>query len=166
MARTTTWRRHVGSLVDDGSYGVRHEITTVPIHPGETLTRVRFQYYIDSQDEDLPFFASGSEVVFALQVYAPADIPVLRFPVTHLDDDWLWWETATFRTDVLTIVDGHTFTNQSGPYDGGYRDSKAQRGPIEGVDAHFLVVQTQASVTATGGHRLSYGLSALVLDPA
>jgi hypothetical protein len=166
MARTTTWRRHVGSLVDDGSYGPRHEVTTVPIFPGETLTRVRFHYWISTDDEDLPFYGVGTEIVMALQVYAPGDIPVVRFPVTHLDDDWLWWEAATMDPRIVTVADGHTFSRATGPAYGGERDVKSQRGPIEGADAWFLVLQTQASVTASGGHQLSYGLSALVLDPA
>jgi hypothetical protein len=166
MARTTTWRRHMGSLVDDGSHGPRHEVTTVPIHPGETLTRVRFHFWISTDDEDLPFYGVGTEIAVALQVYAPADIPVVRFPFTHLDDSWLWWEGATMDARVVTVADGHTFSVASGPAYGGERDVRAQRGPIEGEDAYFLVIQSQASVTATGGHQLSYALSALVLDPA
>lgn len=67
---------------------------------------------------------------------------------------------------IVTVADGHTFSQASGPAYGGERDVRAQRGPIEGGDAWFLVLQTQASVTASGGHQLSYALSALVLDPA
>jgi hypothetical protein len=154
------------TYVNDSSSSVRHQVTTIPVFPGETLTRVRFQYWAGVYAGDFPFIADGVEIALGLRLYPPGEIPVTRFPFTHADDDWLWWETFTFKTDVFWIEEGGNEVSEArGPIDGGYRDAKSQRGPVPGEDAWFLVLQTQASLTTQGAHYLSYGLSALVLDP-
>lgn len=166
MARTVRIERRIASF-DTGGTPVRHEVNLLPIFPGETLTRVRWQFWIGQFQGAIPFAADGVQFGVALQVYAPAEIPVQRFPVTDPNDDWLWWEGVTMRSDVFALrSDGSEINEMRGPIGDGIRDSKAQRGPITGVDAHFLFLQTQASVTAQGGHFLSYAVSAIILEAA
>nr|CRY97163.1 hypothetical protein [uncultured prokaryote] len=166
MARTTTWRRAAETYVNDAGNLVSHTTNICPLFPGETLTRVRFQYWAGSYQGDFPFLNDGITCAMSLQVYPTEAFPINRFPVTHPDDDWLWWETFTFKTDVFWIEAGDEISEARGPLDGGYRDCKAQRGPIPPGEAHFLVIQTQSTLSTQGAHYLSYGASALVLDPA
>lgn len=135
------------------------------IQPGETLTRIRFNYEAAIVGLDEPFYTEGINYVLAFQLYPGSLMLPDRSPVSHPDDPWIWWESCYTRTQVWGLnAAGKEVTYAAGPQDGSTRDGKAQR-RNDSAGAETLWLQLEA---APGGAQaelfLSWACSALVIE--
>jgi len=163
MARATEWRRYSQSYLNDQAAGVRHEVLVCPLFPGETLARIRWMYRAIQVPAD-PFGPQGVIWNLGWQVYSGALGVPDRFPVTNMDDEWVWWEGFTMRNEYAFVrSDGTDSSLSSGPVDGLVRDSKAMR-VNRTAETENVWFQTQAPGDAgDGNHYVSLSASVLIL---
>ena len=135
------------------------------LQPGETLTRIRFNYEAAIVGVDQPFYTEGINYLLAFQLY-PATLAVPdRSPVSHQDDSWIWWESCYTRTQIWGLdKDLRQVTYAAGPVDGGTRDGKAQRRNDSGAVQKLWLQMEAAPGGAQAGLFLSFAVSALIIE--
>lgn len=163
MARQTQWRRTlVANLAGDGITDI-HNVKLCDLAPGETVTRIRFDYWIGRATLNLANEEFGAPVALGIQLYHGSD--PTAFPALGVNSDWMWWEMAYMTTTVLDRSSETSFMYAAaGPANKAERDVRAQR--EAGTAPATLWLQTQTPVL--GGqatHNLTVGASTLVLLP-
>ena len=127
MARPTYWLRSGGSFIDPGEADT-HSVRLGIFAPGETITRIRFKYFVSSYSATNPTLDSDIVIAAAIDVSENADVPRNFFPATSPAEDWMWWEGDTQHVDFFyQPLSGAYIINVSGPLDRSERDVKAQR---------------------------------------
>lgn len=162
MARATEWRRTLVTYADGATSAPTHQVKLCDVAPGETVTRVRFSYWMGQYNSEVAFLGTGIGFALGIQLYA-GSLPTDN-PATVPNADWMWWEMETLQTDVFDRIDPNRIVNTlTGPLDPAPRDVKAQR---EARDTpHTLWLQTAAQDTNQGSHYLTVGASVLVILP-
>lgn len=158
--------RNFESFTDPGKASV-FAARVGDLAPGETLTRLRFNYEAAIVGVDEAFYTEGINYILAFQLYPGSLTLPDRSPVSHPNDSWIWWESCYTRTQVWGLdKDLKQVSYAAGPPDGGIRDGKAQRRNDSGA-AQTLWLQMEA---APGGAQaelfLSWAASALVIEAA
>lgn len=163
MARPTYWLRSAGSFVDGGEATV-HAVRLGIFAPGETVTRVRFSYFLSSYDNANPILNDDAVVCLGIDVSEDADVANGFFPYTDPAEDWMWWEGDTQGIQTYAIApDNSIVTEMRGPQDRSHRDVKSQR-RNSGVDYWSVWLKTESTLApGQGKHYLGYAASVLVL---
>lgn len=160
MARPTEWRRSAQNYVPTTGAANIHQVKLCDLAPGETLTRVRFNWWAGQEASALPLAGEGVSFALGIQAYE-GNLPTDN-PLTSPNADWLWWEWFTMTSEVFGRDDDNTFVNSMiGTNMVQERDVKAQRAAGESPMTVWL--QTAGFNAAQGFHDLSYGASCLVL---
>lgn len=164
MARRTRWERAQGAFEDFNQFTVA-AVPLAFLQPGETLTRVRFQFSFNAGGKNRTFFTDGLPYVAALQLYPATASSPTTSPITSPNDDWIWWEGFAVTTTGLTInsANGDIFSMASGPHDPDTRDGKAQRVNLDAADQRlWLQIESQLK-TDQALIRGSFSASTLIL---
>lgn len=160
MARQSEWRRTLVTYADGATSAPTHQVKLCDVAPGETVTRIRFSYWMGQYNSTAAFLGTGIGVALGIQMYE-GSLPTDN-PATVPNADWMWWEMETFSTDVFDRTPSTTLVNTlTGPLDPSPRDVKAQR--LAGESPATLWLQTAAQDTNQGSHYLTVGASTLVL---
>lgn len=163
MARPTYWLRSAASF-EGNTVSDTHAVRLGIFAPGETITRIRFKYFISSYAEGNPTFDTDVVICTAIDVSEDADLPRNFFPFTSPAEDWMWWEGETQHIDFFyqPLSDPYLIS-VGGPLDRSERDVKAQRRNSSTTDYWSVWLKTQSSAELQGRHYLGYAASVLVL---
>lgn len=161
MARPTRWDRRYSPLpVGGAAASYTNEIGR--LQPGETLTRVRFQYDLSRALFNQAFFPDGLIWAVGIQVTPTTAAPTTN-PIDDPNLDWVWWEGTSPRTIALTInsANANTIMKCTAPWPPDTRDGKAQRHNDSAV-AQSVWLQARA-VTQSGQADMFFSWSSSVL---
>lgn len=163
MARPTYWLRSAGSFVDPGEADT-HAVRLGIFAPGETITRIRFKYFLSSYAASNPTFDTDVVICTAIDVSESADTPRNFFPFSSPAEDWMWWEGETQLINFFyqPLSDPYLIS-VGGPLDRTERDVKAQRKNTSDTEYWSVWLKTQSSAALQGRHYLGYAASVLVL---
>lgn len=127
MARPTRWDRRYKSA-DETTPQASYASELARLAPGETLTRVRFQYSLQRVLTTLPFGPDGLIWAVGIQVGTNTAIPTTN-PIQNPNLDWIWWEGAAPRGQLgfINSANAQTTVASYAPVASDVRDAKAQR---------------------------------------
>ena len=161
MARPTRWDRRVSAVPGSTpTFSYTSEIGR--LQPGETLTRVRFQYDLSRALANQPFFPDGIMWAVGIQVTPTTALPSTN-PMTDPNLDWVWWEGTSPRTIALAVnsANANTTMKCTAPWPPDTRDAKAQRHNSSAV-AQSVWIQAR-SILTTGQSNMFFAWSSSVL---
>lgn len=163
MARPTYWLRSAASFVD-GTEATAHSVRLGIFAPGETVTRIRFSYFLSSYEADNPILNDDAIICLGIDVSPFPETPSGFLPFTSPSHDWMWWEGDTQGLQVyFKAGTAAPVTESRGPEDRSHRDVKSQR-RNDGEDYWSIWLHTQSSLEpGQGRHYLGYAASVLVL---
>lgn len=163
MARETYWLRSAASFAGELE-AQRHAVRLGIFLPGETVTRIRFTYFLSSYNAANPLFADDVVICTGIETSEDPDLPTTNYPYTNAAEDWMWWEGETQGIQVFAFgEEARIVTEARGPQWREPRDVKAQR-LNTGTDYWSLWLKTESTIaTAQGNHYLGYAASVLVL---
>lgn len=166
MARPTEWRRTWTSFADNQQQTF-HDVRTVAIFAGETVSRVHVQYQCSAFPE-VPLAPWANVLLFGVWLQNDlTDVPALDLTQDAGSEEWMWWEGAGWRQEAFGFRTNEQDPVEviSAPRDGGYRDIKAQR--ICTADgALWVATKGEPAGGNQTNHWLSVAVSVLVTLPA
>lgn len=163
MARPTYWLRSAASFVG-GSTATSHSVRLGIFAPGETITRIRFSYFLSVYETANPILHDDVVICLGIDVSPFADAPSGFLPFTSPSHDWMWWEGETQGIQLYEPTgEAKYITEERGPMDRSHRDVKSQR-RNDTTDYQSVWMHTQSTVEPLQGlHYLGYAASVLVL---
>lgn len=165
MARGTKWDRSLKSYDVGTNNQTEHVVQLGTFDPGETITRIRFSYFLSSYNAANPILEDDVVIALGIEVSELPSAPTTNMPAFQEDADWMWWEGETQGVQFYAISpDNNIVTEARGPMWREPRDVKAQR-TNTGTGPWSLWLKTQSSLAPTqGGHYLGYAASVLILE--
>ena len=158
------WLRTVKSFQNDVEADT-HDVLIGRMSPGETLTRIRFKYFLSSYNADNPLLTDDVVIAAGIITGGPIPTPPNFYPATSPSQEWIWWEGETQGIQVYYKAGTEApVTESRGPQDRSERDVKAQRrnNTNEGQNIWF---KTQSTIPGVQGqHFLGYSFSVGILQ--
>lgn len=164
MARQTRWDRFALSFVG-GEARTSHVVQLGTFAPGETITRIRFNYFLSSYNAANPLLHDDVVIAVGIDVSESPSAPTPFLPATAPNHDWMWWEGDTQGLQWYGFGEEAKIVQEArGPMNRQPRDVQAQRRNT-GTTDWSLWLKTQSTVEPLQGlHYLGYGVSVLILE--
>jgi len=165
MARQLRWFRSPIEYASGAAYSNGFRVQGPFIAPGETLTRLRWQFLCMHVDEG-PAHSLGMGVAVGAIVgpesWTAADVPG---PWDSPDEDWVWWEGGFFTGELDGDSTGVVGSTGLYPREPRERDVRAQRGPApSGGLRLWFATQTSTLSPLQSRHYFSLSYSAGILE--
>lgn len=166
MARQTRWDRFALSFVGNEAR-TQHTVQLGTFSPGETITRIRFTYFMSSYNAANPLLNDDVVIALGIDVSESAQAPTPFMPATAPNHDWMWWEGDTQGLQWYGFGEEAKIVQEArGPMYREPRDVKAQR-LNDGTNDWSLWLKTQSTIEPGQGlHYLGVAASVLILEAA